>query len=82
MNEQVKIAPGWTIERVDELNWAIQPSRQRKGGNRTWYYGSLIAAIRAIPIKMISTGDVTTLKTIENLMRDIEEMISKALYKL
>ncbi len=75
--QKINIATGWTIQRFDELNWEIPPSKQRGGGPVSWYYGKLIDALYAVPDRMLNQGDKFTLSDILKQYREIREVIEK-----
>lgn len=58
--QTVNIDKDWKIVRTDEMNWEIRHKGRFQG-----YYGSLRAALRALPVKMLDDEARASLAAIE-----------------
>jgi hypothetical protein len=71
--QTVKIDGNWRIVRLDKLNWQIQFRGKGKG-----FFGSIVAAIEALPRHMLNESAKNSLAEVIERQRAIAEMIRKA----
>lgn len=72
--QTVRIDNSWRIVRSDELNWEVQYKTKFKG-----FYGTLPAALRSLPDKMIGEEAGNSLATVQRSQKAILDRIENAL---
>lgn len=70
----IVIDPNWCIRRADRYNWEIQHQGRFYG-----YYGRLLNALQALPLKMLDAEVLTSLATITDRQEAISRQIATAL---
>lgn len=69
----------WSIRRVDERNWQIiNKNAEKNGFDNENFHGSLFAALRALPAKMLSSEACGTLQLIIDNQKAIRSRIVQA----
>lgn len=72
--QTVTIDHEWKIVRADELNWEIQFKGRFQG-----FYGTIVAALEALPAKMLGEVAKGSLNEVRRSVRAIQETIDNAL---
>lgn len=72
--QTIEIDADWRIVRADELNWEVQYKGKFDG-----YYGNLISAMKALPLKMLNSGAKNSVADVIERQKAIEQRIETAL---
>jgi hypothetical protein len=73
-SQTVTINEDWKILRADPLNWEI-----RYKGKPNGYFGTVSAALRALPAKMLNETARGTLSDVLRSVEGIQAVIDKAI---
>lgn len=75
----IKIDDNWIVRRIDELNWGIERIIKGKPVFQG-YYGTIIAAFKALPAKILSDEAKTSLACVMECQKAINDRIESALW--
>lgn len=74
--QTVTVDENWSIHRFDQKNWQIVSKKPKSPEN---FYGSLFAALQALPAKMLSEQAKGSLNDLLELNRAIQQRIGMAI---
>ena len=77
-SQTVTVDDHWRIVRADPMNWEIQ-FKTAKGWQFQGYYGTIVAALKVLPAKMLGESAKGTLNDLLRNVEGIRESIEKAI---
>lgn len=82
-SQTITIDENWSIARIDERNWSILNKRAEKDGfENENYFGTLLAALNALPSKMLTDEAKTSLASVIESQKAIRARIAQAVHDI